>query len=571
MVTRMSKYIFEQKLFLGFVTKVSTTMITAHIPSSKYISKFIDLGDEFHGGLINSFVVVEGEQYGFICRVLGIEIPEKERLEISTEALKQQDFHPLLKLEVQSMFSYNNLNFIKSLSDHPNVGAKVYIAREEVINLYLEQVEFKKYDLRTSNFSTLISNENSAVDFSLQNIFSRHAAIVGTTGSGKSWTTATLVENLIANSQKIILLDATGEYDNIANQFHNNTTIAAELGQDHYIDYKKLTLEDLFYLVKPSASVQFPKLKAAVKSLKLLRMAENELNAENYVEETADGRKIIIKRGKQKEALNKIEYRYADRLELNDLNFDIRALPEQMENECVYDTDLHRREFFGSIDNNSLGFCTTLITRINALLNNQYFKKIFNFIEDDNLSDLFEKFDGFLDNDENLLYVNIQNVPFSFDLREVVADTLAQKTLSIARQGRMKERPCLLIVDEAHQFMNKSVSNDFDNFKLEGFDIIAKEGRKYGLFLCLTTQLPRDIPFRTLSQIGTFIVHRLINQRDKEIIQNSLPVSNQDIINSLPELGQGEVILSSIDVKQPLTLKVSKPRCEPDSNTPLFK
>ncbi|WP_181898724.1 ATP-binding protein [Halobacillus trueperi] len=566
----MSKYIFEQKLFLGFVTKVSTKMITAHIPSSKYINKFFDYGDEFHGGLVNSFVVLEGEKYGFICRVVGVEIPEKERLEISTEALKKQDFHPLIKLEIQSMFSYQDMSFIKSLSDHPNVGAKVYIAREEVINLYLKQIELKGYDLKTNKFATLLSNSNSSVDFSLQNIFSRHAAIVGTTGSGKSWTTAMLVENMINNNQKVMLLDATGEYEKTANQYKTDS-VKVEFGSSHFMDYKELTLEDLFYLVKPSTSSQFPKLKAAIKSLKLLEREEEILEEKGYVKQRGDGVKSLIKKGKRKDQLKEIEDRNAIHLEKNDLNFNILALPAQIENECVWDSSRNSSEKFGDVDNNSLGFCTTLITRINALLDNQYFEGVFNFSRTGGSSNLSKDFEEFLENDKNLLYINLKDIPFLFDLREVVADTLAKKALSIARIGKMKENPCLLIVDEAHQFMNKTISNDYDTFKLEAFDSIAKEGRKYGLFLCITTQLPRDIPLRTLSQIGTFIVHRIINQRDKEIIQNSLPVSNQDIVSSLSELGQGEILLSSIDIKQPLMLKVAKPKYVPDSNTPIFK
>ena len=143
--------------------------------------------------------------------------------------------------------------------------------------------------------------------------------------------------------------------------------------------------------------------------------------------------------------------------------------------------------------------------------------------------------------------------------------------LSFARQGKFKIHPIVMIIDEAHQFLNKTVSNDYESFKIEAFDHIAKEGRKYGLFLCITTQRPRDIPSGTLSQFGTFIVHRLINQKDKEIIHDALPSVNKDIIYYLPELGEGEIILSSTNIKVPLLLKVKEPYISPDSVTPVFK
>lgn len=87
--------------------------------------------------------------------------------------------------------------------------------------------------------------------------------------------------------------------------------------------------------------------------------------------------------------------------------------------------------------------------------------------------------------------------------------------MNLARNNQFKEQPIVLFLDEAHQFLNKSVvDNYFASSSLSAFDQIAKECRKYGLFLCLATQMPRDIPIGTLSQIGTFIIHRLINYNE---------------------------------------------------------
>jgi len=104
----------------------------------------------------------------------------------------------------------------------------------------------------------------------------------------------------------------------------------------------------------------------------------------------------------------------------------------------------------------------------------------------------------------------------------------------------------------------------------QSFEIIAKEGRKYGLFLTLSTQLPWDIPIEILSQMGTFITHRLINQRDKEIVMHSLPTVSREVINYLPALGEGEAIISGAGLKDNLYVKINKPEIEPISDTPIF-
>jgi len=81
--------------------------------------------------------------------------------------------------------------------------------------------------------------------------------------------------------------------------------------------------------------------------------------------------------------------------------------------------------------------------------------------------------------------------------------------LNKARSNAFRENPLILFVDEAHQFLNKKVKDEyFESTELNAFDNIAKESRKYGLFLCLFTQMPRDIPVGTLSQMGTFITRQ---------------------------------------------------------------
>lgn len=84
--------------------------------------------------------------------------------------------------------------------------------------------------------------------------------------------------------------------------------------------------------------------------------------------------------------------------------------------------------------------------------------------------------------------------------------------LNRARNRDFQESPIVVLIDEAHQFLNKSIKDEhFDTKPLDAFDSIAKECRKYGLFLCIATQIPRDIPIGTLSQMGTFIVHQSFN------------------------------------------------------------
>ena len=108
----------------------------------------------------------------------------------------------------------------------------------------------------------------------------------------------------------------------------------------------------------------------------------------------------------------------------------------------------------------------------------------------------------------------------------------------------------MFFVDEAHQFLNKEVKDEyFQSMRLDSFDSIAKECRKYGFFL----------------------VHRLINYKDKEAVESACSTANKSTLAYLPVLGAGEVILMGVDFPMPVMLKVDLPQVEPNSNTPPFK
>lgn len=572
---RNLKHIFAQELFIGFVSKVTAEGVNVHVPSSERISKFLHLGDEFHGGLINNYVVIEGETCGFIGRVISTEIPEKERLEISEKAMNTKTLHPLIKLEIQTIFDFYEFKFVKSISDFPNVGAKVYHARKEVIDVFVKQldVSYIEGQKSTKDFARLLNDTNVDINVTLQSLFSRHFAIVGTTGGGKSWTTAKLVESIVENDNKVILLDATGEYKPVVETLERrHLAKSVIIGETHILPYNELTLDDFFFLTEPAEKSQKPKLLEAIRSLKLVKELGADLenlNGNNYIQ-VVDGLRCLKKEGNLREPLlSSFAQNYAI-INSNNLDFSIKELAMQIENECIYESDYNRKQYFGAREGTSLGYNISLIGRINSILSNDRFNSIFNFNGLSELASVLETIRTFTESADKVLCIDLSSLPFQYNIREIIVNIIGDRVLDIARSKHYMDSPMVLILDEAHQFLNKNLSSDYDSFCLDAFDNIAKEGRKYGLFLGITTQIPRDIPVGTLSQIGTFIVHRLINYRDKETITNALSSANREILSYLPDLGAGEAILSSVELKMPLLIKVNKPESEPASSTPRF-
>lgn len=199
---------------------------------------------------------------------------------------------------------------------------------------------------------------------------------------------------------------------------------------------------------------------------------------------------------------------------------------------------------------------------------------VFGFIQtDDEACDLTKQIDKYIKNGNKfLLRIGFESIGFESQALEIVANAIGKFLLMKARNGEFKTNPIVLFLDEAHQFLNNTVVDEyFDTAALSAFDKIARECRKYGLFLCLATQMPKDIPIGTLSQIGTFLAHRLINYNDKETIKQACSSANAELLSFLPVPGEGEAILTGVDFPMPLTIKVNKLIIPPDSKTPIFK
>ncbi|AUC77837.1 hypothetical protein CW732_13290 [Olleya sp. Bg11-27] len=579
---------FNHTHFIGYINQVTPQFVKIHFPSSVLMKSFSFYGEQLKGGLVGNYVVIEGEQFGFLGKILELNLPEKERLELSEKSFNTKEFHPTGKIEILLSFEiFNPSKVDKGLNSLPVIGAKVFICSSEFIKNYFKGFGVKeehKQDAPTIDFGHLTYDKSTLVELSQQAIFGRHCAIVGTTGGGKSYTISKLLEGIVSNKSKTIIIDATGEYCNHDKEDYSDKPLVLSI--DSYFPYSRLTVGDLFALFRPAGQVQQPILLEAIKSLKIVHCLMRDKEQYNFEEldntttfkiTTKEGvndlvieNGCIVKKGNLTSPFNMCYHKYVDEIEDNSKSeFDINNLSKQIRNECYQN--------FGSnwaiaVDNRNLSNSTSLLMRINNVLKNDSFKKIFGFqIDEEN--DLIDAIINFLqpENKASMLRIGFEKVPFNFQVREILANAIGNYLLTEARSDRFKENPLVFFVDEAHQFLNKNVKDDWFESELNAFNSIAKECRKYGLFLCIATQMPRDIPNGTLSQIGTFITHRLINYQDKEAVANACSTASRETLAFLPVLGAGEAILMGIDFPMPVILKVKEPIIKPNSSTPLFK
>jgi hypothetical protein len=184
------------------------------------------------------------------------------------------------------------------------------------------------------------------------------------------------------------------------------------------------------------------------------------------------------------------------------------------------------------------------------------------------LADVVSKF---LDGCGKVLRVCLSGVAYEFGAREIIANAIGRHFLNRAREGRFGEHPMIIIVDEAHCFVGKRYAGEESVAQLDAFEIIAREGRKYGLCICLVTQRPRDVTVPVLSQIGTLIVHRLTNDRDRAVVEAACGEIDRSASAFLPNLKPGEAVVIGTDSPIPLTIQVDAPSDKPESLGPRFQ
>ncbi len=571
---------FNRERFIGYVSSVTPTTASVCFPSPKLLDRFYYDGEILQGGLVGNYVVIEGHGYGLLAKTIKVVLQDKNSSYESSSAIKKSNSYPVAIVEFQLSFdSFSLVNNGAGVEQYPEIGAKAYACPitllEKLIKDFGKKTNDKNSPQDLLELAKLDSDSAKAIRVSANALLSRHCAIVGTTGSGKSYTLAKLIEELVKkNNSKIVLIDANGEFEVFGKQTYTRRLKFGE-GGDTNFPYQKLTESDLFALFRPSGQVQEPILQQAIRSLKLAKVAdESEIVKEGY----------IIKENLEKVKYNTLYEQYIEQVEDEYADFDIGKLMKQIEYECVYDAAFGSRQgeknyaLWGGQNMGHLDHCTSLVRRISNLRVKNGISTLFGFKKISELKEFANEFIEFYNSNEKLLLLDVSQIPTDAYARDIFSNAIGRffleglrKQLDVFKNFKLK--PVVLMVDEAHLIFERDrVKDEYSNeYRLDAFAKLAKESRKFGLFLCLSTQRPADIPAGVLSQMGTFIAHRLINDRDIEAIKNSVQDSSLGLLSFLPTFKRGQALLTGNEFPMPIVIQTNiiEGVC-PQSNTPVL-
>lgn len=563
----LSAGLLQNNLRVGVVSSVTANGVKVNLAHAGEVSGQYLRSHRYGRGEVGELVLIEAQQTMLLGRVTEVSLPDRDRDEIT------QDFGGAAKIDaigvIRLLGSVHpvSLRVQAGISAYPRLGDRVFSAPGDFVS-HIPRLTGGGIDDSppkvTLSLGVVSGDGGFPITVTPEKLFGRHCAILGSTGGGKSWTTAKIVEECRRYKAKIILLDATSEYrsivgDDVMHRHLGTPLHQAPMSQEIVLPPTDFTEGDFIALFQPSGKTQGPKLREAMKSLRLARLAP-EVAPDGYI---------------KKVNASKVAYRKAMKQSNNaafvdnpSQPFDINYLVKQIIEECCFpekDSDSSR---WGG-PSNELSYCSSLLTRIIGVTGSESLSCVFS--ESPGIPTLSECVDEFLNADASVLRVCMSSIGYEFSAREVIANAIGRMLLRRARADAFRNRPILVILDEAHNFLGKSVGAEDFALNLDAFELIAKEGRKYGLNICLATQRPRDITEGVLSQMGTLLVHRLTNDRDREVVERACGEIDRSAAAFLPNLKQGEIALVGVDFPIPVTVQMGRPLQPPLSDGPSYQ
>ncbi len=525
-------------------------------------------GDIFPAPQINSYVKTNVGLDTIICQISG----EYE------EFLNDHTQKHIVELEIRGRITNNK--FLSGLRLLPFVGANVEMMNESEFNKVFLRPDF------SIDIGKNLYDSSNRIYLDINKLIPSHIGIFGNTGSGKSNTLAkilkeyiTNLEKIKSNNSKIILFDLNNEYgknsitDKSKKKIYKLST-RKEMLEDEKLpfNYSKLTYEDMGVILNATEKTQLPVVKRAFEKMSE-KVDDEEYYGVNVIKNiitNKDSTKFYVLRRYVGDyisnGISNISYNSTtNAFYYNDGNGiktyisgynDIRNIDFIIPENWIdrFELELIMQVALQSESGINFEYISPLLPRIAA--RKKDFNKIFK-------NDSNSITDSLFDN-KNLSIIQLSNV--NKDTREIVPSLFS--AILYKEQKELKDDNCInsilnIVIDEAHNLLsNDNEQTEIHNNTLSVFEEIIKEGRKFGVYMMISSQRPSDISNTITSQLHNYFIHKLVNPNDIEKIRKTVSFMSDASLNMLTMLGQGECIISGTALYMPQYVSVD----ELDSN-----
>ena len=576
---------------------------------------------------LNSYVIVPYQNYYIVAEVSGVRekdlnVPFSNPTEQILSKIQAGKY-----LEVLPIGTIKDDQFDFGVSVYPTLYSDVlYIKEQELDTIFKTNSNKKpigndKYMYTSLPIGKSIIFPDYEVKIDIDKFFGSHSAVLGNTGSGKSCTIASMLqtlyklENNSATGSTFIFFDVNGEYkqafknlkDNKDIQVTNFSIDTEATNEKFQLPHWFLNIDEWALLLKASEKSQLPILRNALGfTQKLSKDVIYHIYAcnimyvfENWDSPVAKRQRIVslIQKAKfpsdkpvdfssfnaqygnfgdragdpqaaKKEEDFKISVRQYIKedividLKFNSNYFEFKDLEQALENAILYE------EYHGN--KQIRDYCSSMITRFKSIKEREDFKFLTTTQNDKSIDEYIYSLLGIEKQEDNAIKKNqviiIDLNSANDETVEVISCVISRLIFEKLKTAKDRNQfPINLVLEEAHRYISTESGKIFGDAN-RIFERIAKEGRKYGMFLLVSSQRPSELSRTVLSQCSNFIVHRIQNPEDLSHIRQITPHISETILKRLPSIPTQHALIFGHSVNLPTTFKVNEANPKPKSD-----
>jgi len=621
----------QQQRVVGKLISVHTNKGVVELTQN--VGNFIVSGfDDIHRfAQINSYVVIPYQNNFIIGEVLGIReaSPSNKNDNDDNKVIVPDDVLDINFIGELKLNHERKYKFQFGITTYPPLYSDVLYIKDDELDIIFKVDEGEisdSFDNTKTRPKTLKIGTSSVfpdydVKIDIESFFSKHIAVLGNTGSGKSCTISSIMQSLYekksfaATGSTFIVLDTNGEYLQALEDLENNDIKILHLSSENgaineagNVKYEKFFLPHWFLnfdewalLLQASEKVQLPVLRSAISLGQIFKSAGAEkIKYTNHILARCVGqimasdqgavskaqriKQLLDKYGTDKINNNLDAFKFDQYGKLtHEADFDTivkdctledpkipnpqKIAPFDLETlEEILDLAILYEESYGR--SNIRNFCSSLQLRAQNLLS----RADFEFLKASTTSfkEYLFKLMGISESGgqikKTIQIIIIDLSMYQDEIIEVISSVLSRILFEgLQRAKPRNEYPVHIIIEEAHRYISeKDSENVFQAKKI--FERIAKEGRKYGMSLIISSQRPSELSKTVLSQCSNYIVHRIMNPEDLLYIKRMTPYISEEILNELPYVPRQQALIFGSAVNMPMMFKVREARPKPKSD-----
>ena len=577
---------------VGIIWAVNGNQVTIKMNSITSDFTYFHNGEEYEGIRNGGYLSITRGHIDIICQIESEEIKDNYQKDIKNQYKENERYEKFVYARCIGFFENEKFNF--GIKYSPIIYNTVKMISSNTIKAILSPKKKEKNEIEFVIRKDL--QYGLKIDLPWNKIFNTHIGIFGNTGSGKSNTLTNLYKILLNHKKlnlensKFVFIDFNGEYT--GDKVLCNNKVIYELNTRHDNEQKKFPIksssfwdeEVLSILFHATEKTQKPFLKNLIeRRAKYFKENPNiKENLESYIKKIYE--KIFNNTNPKKETLELIKKVLqkikVDTEKLNQIEWHSKSNCFKMKNLEIY-SGTHAEYFKNFLNINAIELkeefspfdeleIRAKLDLINGVLSN--------FVQYDNINPLLSRIESISvslkkiisiveengsnkNNLPNLEVISLKNC--NQEIKKMFPILLAKEYFREHKTKTENEvkNTFHLIIDEAHNILSQQSNREAESWKdyrLELFEEIIKEGRKFGFFLTVASQRPADISETIMSQFHNFFIHRLINEKALRLIDNVISILDRSSKQLIPILPQGTCIVTGTAFDFPQIIQVDR-------------